>query len=169
MSVSFEGAERKVQWKIDVKLLDLQHYLPVFFEGLREDDEPMKFLADAGVDDLISNGKDKLLPVLPQLILPIKRALQTKKPEVVVRTLKKIQLLVKASDIVAEALVPYYRQILPIMNLLRNKNKNLGDGIDYSQRKGMNIGDLITETLELMEKHGGEDAFINIKYMVPTY
>ena len=28
---------------------------------------------------------------------------------------------------------------------------------------------MIQETLELMEKHGGEDAYINIKYMVPTY
>ncbi len=130
--MNFEGAERKVQWKIDVKVLDLQHYLPVFFEGLREDEEPMKFLADAGLDDLIEAGKDKLLPVLPQLILPIKRALQTKRTEVVVRTLRKVQLLVKASNLVAEALVPYYRQILPVMNLLKNRNKNIGDAIDYS-------------------------------------
>jgi hypothetical protein len=55
------------------------------------------------------------------------------------------------------------------MNLLKNKNKNLGDGIDYGQKNGNNVGDLITQTLELMEKHGGEDAYINIKYMVPTY
>lgn len=31
------------------------------------------------------------------------------------------------------------------------------------------VGDLIDETLELFELHGGEDAFINIKYMIPTY
>ena len=30
-------------------------------------------------------------------------------------------------------------------------------------------GDLIHETLELLEMHGGEDAFINIKYLIPTY
>ena len=46
---------------------------------------------------------------------------------------------------------------------------NSGDGIDYSQQKRENIGDLIQETLEAFERHGGEDAFINIKYMVPTY
>uniref|UniRef100_A0A8C5CZ56 Uncharacterized protein n=1 Tax=Gadus morhua TaxID=8049 RepID=A0A8C5CZ56_GADMO len=46
---------------------------------------------------------------------------------------------------------------------------NIGDCIDYSQRKRMNIADLIQETLELFERHGGNDAFINIKYMVPTY
>jgi hypothetical protein len=87
----------------------------------------------------------------------------------VVKTLNKIQLLVKSSDAVAEALVPYYRQILPVLNLLRHRNKNLGDMIDYGQRKGDNLGDVIQETLELMERHGGEDAYINIKYMVPTY
>ena len=48
-------------------------------------------------------------------------------------------------------------------------NENLGDGIDYSQRKRMNLGMLIIETLEQLEIHGGEDAFINIKYLVPTY
>lgn len=46
---------------------------------------------------------------------------------------------------------------------------NSGDGIDYSQQKRENIGDLIQETLEVFERYGGEDAFINIKYMVPTY
>lgn len=46
---------------------------------------------------------------------------------------------------------------------------NLGEGIDYSQVKGENPADLIQDTLEVLEKYGGEDAFINIKYMVPTY
>ena len=46
---------------------------------------------------------------------------------------------------------------------------NSGDGIDYSQQKRENIGDLIQETLQAFELNGGEDAFINIKYMVPTY
>lgn len=70
---------------------------------------------------------------------------------------------------IGEALVPYYRQLLPVMNTFINKNKNLGDGIDYSQQKRENLGDLVHETLEILEMHGGENAFINIKYMVPTY
>ena len=40
---------------------------------------------------------------------------------------------------------------------------NSGDGIEYSQRKRENLGELINETLEKLEIHGGEDAFINIK------
>ena len=39
---------------------------------------------------------------------------------------------------VGEALVPYYRQILPILNIFKNMNLNSGDGIDYSQ-PGLNI------------------------------
>lgn len=46
---------------------------------------------------------------------------------------------------------------------------NLGDSIDYAQKNNLNLGDLIDETLQVLEKYGGEDAFINIKYLVPTY
>ena len=55
-----------------------------------------------------------------------------------------------------EALVPYYRQLLPIFNLYKNFNKNLGDKFDYGQRKKKNLGDLIQETLEFMEINGGD-------------
>jgi hypothetical protein len=94
---------------VEVDLLDYHHYLPIFFHGLRETAEPYKFLADQGVDALIQFGKEKVLPVLPQLIIPIKEALGTKNHEIVVKTLKKLQTLVKASDVIAENLVPYYR------------------------------------------------------------
>lgn len=83
--------------------------------------------------------------------------------------LKVIQQLVLSNNMVGEALVPYYRQILPVLNLFKNKNSNTGDSIEYSQRKRLNMGDLIEETLQLLETEGGEDAFINIKYMIPTY
>jgi hypothetical protein len=45
----------------------------------------------------------------------------------------------------------------------------LGDVIDYGQQKRGNLGGLIMETLEAFEIHGGQDAFINIKYFVPVY
>merc|ERR1719454_2728296 len=159
----------KIAWKVDCAKLDMHHYLPIFFDGLREKEEPYRFLAVQGVFDMLEHGGSKILPVIPQLIIPIKTALNTRDPAVIGITLKILQALVTCSDTIGEALVPYYRQILPIMNLFKTKNANLGDKIDYSQRKGNNLGDLIQQTLELFEMHGGEDAFINIKYMVPTY
>ncbi len=96
-------------------------------------------------------------------------ALNTRDTEIIAITLKVLQALVGCSDTIGEALVPYYRQILPVLNLFKIRNHNLGDKIDYAQRKGQNLGDLIQQTLEMFEVHGGEDAFINIKYMIPTY
>ena len=61
--------------------------------------------------------------------------------------LKVIQKLVLSGEMIGEALVPYYRQILPVFNIFRNSNKNIGDCIEYDQRKRMNLGDLILETL----------------------
>ncbi|CAJ1073421.1 parkin coregulated gene protein isoform X2 [Xyrichtys novacula] len=109
----------RITWKVDIGTLDYQHFLPLFFDGLSETAHPYAFLARQGCHDLLDHGGSKILPVIPQLIIPIKI--------------------------------------------------NLGDGFDYSQQKRENIGDLIEETLQMFERYGGENAFINIKYMVPTY
>jgi len=169
IAVNSTGATRKITWKLEPELLDYHLYLPIFFEGLRETQEPYKFLATQGCDELLERGGSKILPVLPQLIIPIKKALGTKQHEILVMTFKKLQKLVLANEMIGEALVPYYRQILPIFNLFKHKRLNIGDKIDYAQRLNENIADLIQETLEIFEKHGGEDAYINIKYMIPTY
>lgn len=118
---------------------------------------------------MLEHGGTKVLPVIPQLIIPVKKALNTRNHRVICTTLKALQHLVIAGEMIGEALVPYYRQVLPILNIFKNKNLNSGDGIDYSQQRRENIGDLIQETLEAFERRGGPDAFINIKYMVPTY
>jgi hypothetical protein len=169
--VEHSGSGCKLKWTKDVDLtqLDYHHYLPIFFEGLREKADPYRFLAVQGIFDLLEHGQARVLPVIPQLIIPIKTALNTRDHDIISITLKVLQRLVTCSETIGEALVPYYRQILPIFNLFRDKNNNTGDKIDYSQRKQTNLGDLIQETLELFEQCGGEDAFINIKYMIPTY
>jgi len=169
--IEHSGSGCKLKWTKDVDLtqLDYHHYLPIFFEGLREKQEPYRFLAVQGIFDLLEHGQARVLPVIPQLIIPIKTALNTRDKDIICITLKALQRLVTCSETIGEALVPYYRQILPIFNLFKDSNHNTGDKIDYSQRKESNLGDLIQESLELFEQCGGEDAFINIKYMVPTY
>lgn len=159
----------RIGWKCEIDKLDYHHYLPIFFDGLREKDEPYKFLALQGCCDLLEKGGPKILPTIPQLIIPIKTALNTRDPEIVCSTLSVIQQLVVSGELIGEALVPYYRQLLPMFNFYKGKNKNMGDHIDYGQRRRANIGELVEETLGLLEIHGGEDAFINIKYMVPSY
>lgn len=174
VQVDHGGVSNRIQWKVDIEKLDFHHYLPIFFDGLREVEVPFNFLAEQGVYDMIDVGWKKVLPVIPQLIIPIKTALNTRSKAVIVKVLKVLQRLVTCDfegghPLIGQAIVPYYRQILPVLNIFIRQNDNLGDGIDYSQKNRENLGDLVMETLEAFELNGGEDAFINIKYLVPTY
>lgn len=176
MQIDHGGVVNRLAWKVEIQKLDFHHYLPIFFDGLREEELPYSFVAEQGVLDMLEAGHHKVLPVIPQLIIPIKTALNTREKEVIAKTLRILQILVLCDTpekggpgLIGQALVPYYRQILPVLNIFINDTSNLGDGIDYGQRKRRNLGQLIIETLELLEIHGGEDAFINIKYLIPTY
>ena len=70
------GFPNRIAWKIEVQKLDYHHYLPIFMEGIREKQDPYRFLAIQGVNDLLANGQAKVLPVIPQLIIPIKSKLR---------------------------------------------------------------------------------------------
>ena len=53
--------------------MDYHYFLPLLFDGLREDKHPYVFIAVNGIEDLLSKGgSKKILPVVPQLIIPIK-------------------------------------------------------------------------------------------------
>ena len=95
---------------VNFKIRHIQiFYLPIFFEGIREKQDPYRFLAVQGVFDMLEKGGAKVLPVIPQLIIPIKTALNTRDSEIIAITLKILQALVTCSDTIGEALVPYYR------------------------------------------------------------
>ncbi|XP_055597365.1 parkin coregulated gene protein isoform X2 [Uranotaenia lowii] len=115
----------KIAWTVDIDKLDYGLYLPLFFDGLSEIRHPYKTYARQGVQDLLSHGGDKIYPVIPQLIIPIKNALNTRNVEVMCVTLRIIQQLVMASDLIGPALVPFYRQLLPMFNAYKVKNKLL--------------------------------------------
>jgi hypothetical protein len=164
-----QGAKSKLNWKVDRASLDLHHYLPLFVSGLREVEEPYRFLAEEGSLNLIETGGErKVLPVLPQLVLPLKDALATRNEKVIVRTMGVLRALAALGTAVGTALVPFYRQLLPPLNVFMGKDVNLGDGIDYGQRFG-HFGERITACLQQLEINGGPDALINLKYALPLY
>ena len=39
------GPQLKIYWKVEIQQLDYHHYLPIFFEGIREKQDPYRFLA----------------------------------------------------------------------------------------------------------------------------
>ena len=159
----------RIQWLIEPSKLDYHIYLPLFFDGLCEIEDPCRFLALQGIIDLLEAAPKKVLSCIPKIILPLKAALDTREVYIVCGAMKVLQHVILADPQVGQALVPYYRQLLPTFNLLKIKNDNRGDRIDFNQRRKLCLGDLISETLELLELTGGPDAFINIKYMIPTY
>jgi len=176
IQLDHRGVKNALMWKVDIEQLDYHHYLPIFFSGLREVEEPYTFMAQQGVLDLLREGPSKVLPVIPQLIIPLKEALNVRDKGIISRVLKTIQQLLLCEDqeggqnsLIGQSLVPYYRQILPVFNIYYSSRQNTGDRIVYDQQLAENLNDLIGETLELLEAYGGPDAFINIKYMVPTY
>lgn len=132
-----------LKWKVnDIKLLDYHHYLPLFFDGLREIEHPYSTIAELGTIDLLEKGGAKrVLPVIPQLIIPIKSifyyyldALNTRDAQVIVKTLRILRVLIEVDQpipgedneertgLIGLSLVPYYRQILPILNIFYTKN-----------------------------------------------
>jgi len=174
------GVCNGLMWKVDILKLDFHHYLPIFFDGLREVEHPYENMAEQGAIDMLQKGPTKVLPVIPQLIIPIKTALNTRDARVIVKVIKMLMLLVEVGkddannmgngeNLIGQALVPYYRQILPVINIFVSGTESLGDSIDYGQQKNGNLPELCMQCLEEFELTGGSDAFINIKYLVPTY
>lgn len=77
IKVDHSSLGKKLLWKTDPGLLDYHHYLPIFIDGLREKIDPYRFLSILGSYDLIEKGGSKLLPVIPQLIIPLKSKRRT--------------------------------------------------------------------------------------------
>ena len=150
----------------------------------------------------VTRGSTSLTPAPTPPQMPLKHALNTRDVVVVMRALRVLQALLDLGDGIGRALVPYYRQLLPVLNIFINHtgegrgeglaggtrrasprlhpkrhsplsiyptpSESLGDGIDYAQRHG-HIGEVIRDTLVKLEARGGPDAFINVKYIVPTF
>jgi hypothetical protein len=176
IQMDHRGVHNGLMWKVDILKLDFHHYLPIFFDGLREVEHPYECMAEQGVIDMLQKGPAKVLPVIPQLIIPIKTALNTRDARVIVKVIKILMLLVDVGkddvggeNLIGQALVPYYRQILPVINIFVSGTETMGDSIDYGQQKNANLPELCMQCLEEFESTGGADAFINIKYLVPTY
>jgi hypothetical protein len=88
------------------------------------------FFSYYGTFDLIAQSPTKILPIVPQLVIPLKKDLNTRDPEILCRFMQVIQALVKVDRLISEALVPYYRQIFPVFQEFLLADIHLGDRIE---------------------------------------
>lgn len=65
IKIDHTGIGNKIVWKIPCEKLDYHHYLPIFFDGIREQFDPYRFLSIMGVNEMLQKGGDKILPVIP--------------------------------------------------------------------------------------------------------
>ena len=169
LCVKHQGTSNGLDWKIQAERLDYHHFLPIFFDGVREPGEPHRSISFKGTYELLKANTKKSILCIPQLILPIKLALDTRSPQPVSDMLKILQFFLLLSDEVGVAFLPFLRQLLPMFLLYTKWHRSTGDSIDYSQFKREDIGDLATETLQLFETKGGPAAYKEIKRIIPCY
>ena len=119
--VAHGGGANAIAWRVDPAALDARVYLPLFIDGVRETTHPYRVLAVRGGIELTrACGERALLEMLPRCALPLRDALNTGDPAVIAVTLELLVEFTRASPAVGEALVPYYRQLLPRLNALKD-------------------------------------------------
>ncbi|GFT57425.1 parkin coregulated gene protein homolog [Nephila pilipes] len=155
---------------VDIDKLDFEYYLPIFCDALNETQFPFNVLAREGTIELMQAAKERILNVLPEVILGMKRALRTDKPEIIMNVCAVIQKLATVSPIVGLALIKYYRQLLiPVFSKYKSSQKRYKRGEIYYGQRRRNVHDIINQTLILLDQTGGPAAYVEIKYAVPTF
>jgi len=170
--IGHKAVGNTIQWTCKQEEIDIEAMLPLFFEGLREKEQPFSVIANEGILQLLRLSVirgEPLGPILPRCSAGL-RAAFTSGDDVVLRTaLRRMQDLLRADATVGRALLPLYPQLLPPLNNYIQLRSNLGDGIEYGQRVDPDIGALVLDTIELLEHRTGLTAFDRIKRFIPTY
>lgn len=65
--------------------------MPPLVTRLSEPNFPYNMIACYAIHDMLNADGEKVLPVIPQIIIPIKNALNTKNRQVIAATLRVIQ------------------------------------------------------------------------------
>ncbi|CAM9228639.1 unnamed protein product [Pylaiella littoralis] len=148
------SAASALVWVCPLEQLDYDHYLPMFFDGIRCLEEPCTTLARQGVSDLLSAARgspERILPSLPNIMRAIRLAISCKNPGVIIFACSALRQLATGNKEVGEALVPYYKMFLNLFNIFMNSTRSTGDRIDYGQRNNQDIGKAISDTVETLE------------------
>ena len=155
-----------LSWACPLDNLDYEYYLPLFFDGLQCKEHPVSFVARQGVEDLLLASKghpEWVIPCIANLATPIRNALAKYDPYVTLGVLKAMQQLLRCNVGIGEALLPFVKMFLIPVAKFIDMNKNIGDAMDYGQRKQDDVGAAVRATLELLEESCGPTALAVIK------
>ncbi|CAP20383.1 Protein CBG23554 [Caenorhabditis briggsae] len=161
---------RELRWAKDpsqMKNETVCNLLAKFATGMSLLDHPYRFVAETGITDLLIalRNHQSIVIVLPQLVRGIRSGLYSFDVEKKKFCLKTLSRITSMQGIGAQ-LVPFYRQLLPPLRTVR-QSRSRSDRVHYD--KGRQIEEIITSTLNDLERTGGPNALINIKYLIPHY
>jgi hypothetical protein len=165
-------AGKYLSWACPLENLDYEFYLPLFFDGLQVKEEPVAFIARQGIEDMLFASKghpERIKSVVHLLARPLRNALGKFDTELLLPALKAIEQLITCNEGVGEVLTPFGKQFLAPISFFMDEKKNIGDQIDYAQRRNNDIGEEIRKVIELMEEHGGPNALRAIQFSIPLY
>ena len=143
----------KIRWSIPPNQLDYDPILEICFEGLLETEHPYNFIARECIKELIKaeNSYNKILPLLPKLLVHCRKALECDIEEVFLNAMDIVGLL---SNLVKEKMNKYLYLILQPINKRSFKMK-------YKEK--------VFDLLKDIENNGGEETYYLIKNKIPTY
>jgi hypothetical protein len=148
-------AINRLRWDSGVVLEELgfDPLLITCFEGLVETTHPFNFIAKQAVKELLESpgAADKIVPLLPRVIAPLRAALSNPNPAVFENALNMLKSL---SDIVGDALNEHLNSLLGCLVKRMNDKK---------------YKDSVMEVLHCVEENGGPSVVKVIKAKVPTY
>ncbi|KAL0479959.1 gapvd1 [Acrasis kona] len=151
--IQHSTAKMYLQWNPEICEVDYEYLLPLAAEGIRETTHPYVVIARLAYKEmcLAEGAREKVVPIVPKLIPPIRMALQSTDPSIFDFALEAIELLATASgDAISEHLNVL---LIPI-------NKKCFD---------KKYADRIHNLLIHIEECAGPQVVKLIKAKVPTY
>ncbi|XP_070540410.1 LOW QUALITY PROTEIN: PACRG-like protein [Ptychodera flava] len=147
------SVKHKLHWATPVEEVAFDPVLITLAEGLRETKHPYVFVAQVGFKELLAvyDANEKVVPILPKIIGPLRAALTHSDPSVFEGGLNA---LVQLSVAVGPALNPHIKQLLGTLSKRSMEKK---------------YRDKVTEALQQIEQALGKECLPIIKSKIPTY
>ncbi|KAL4167052.1 hypothetical protein KRP22_012539 [Phytophthora ramorum] len=151
--INHGSIRNSLHWTKDPNTLSYDPLLIVCVEGFLETEHPFVFLARATFRELVKleDAREKTLPILAQVIVPLRSALMAKDDDTSLMALEATRLL---SDLVEGEMNSY----LP--KLTQQIHRKL-----LSKQLRADVED----TLAVLESNGGKEALAIIRSKIPTY
>merc|ERR1711977_545092 len=115
---------------------------------------------------------DSVAEAVPLLVPALRDALQTEDVQVSVIAIECLQTLLQVGKKSVKAMLPFFKNILPCLRrilLRRTWSKFDEDKLDDAKRGGKDLQCVVEDTLHILHRHGGKDAYKLIKSMIPMY